>query len=164
MVYVMQLSFLRGKMSDLTDLYQELILDHCRHPRHFGVLESATNIAQGINPICGDKLQVFLMMNNDRIENIQFTGQGCALCISSASIMSEQLHGKSTKEALDLFHLFHQLFSENYSQDKIEKLGKSKVFSTVKNYPIRVKCTTLPWHTMKAALQNSSTPVSTEKD
>jgi nitrogen fixation NifU-like protein len=151
-------------MSDLTDLYQELILDHCRHPRHFGELANATNIADGINPICGDKIKVFLIINNDRIENIQFTGQGCALCISSASIMSEQLQGKSTKEAFALFHLFHQLFSENYSQDKIETLGKSKVFSTVKNYPIRVKCTTLPWHTMKAALQRPSTPVSTETD
>jgi nitrogen fixation NifU-like protein len=151
-------------MTDITDLYQELILDHSRHPRHFGPLENATNVAEGINPICGDNIKVFIILKNENLENIQFAGHGCALCISCASIMSEQLHGKSKKEALAQFSLFHQLFTAHSCEENIEQLGKSKVFSSVKNYPSRIKCTTLPWHTMKAALNKSTTHISTEHD
>ncbi len=149
-------------MNDLSLLYQEVILDHCRHPRHFGELPNATHHAQGLNPFCGDEIAIALNISKNKIHDIQFTGKGCAICMASASLMCEQLQDKSFEEMQELFELFVNQFQDK-PQDKIEKLGKSQVLANVKHFPMRVKCATLPWHAAKAALLNQSR-ITTEGD
>ena len=146
-------------MSDLRDLYQEVILDHNRAPRNFGPLPSANRKAEGHNPLCGDRVSVFLQVENDRIANIAFQGSGCAISTASASLMTEALKGKSVAEARGLFHGFHDLLTANGDADG---LGKLAVFAGVREYPIRIKCATLAWHAVQAALDQQDHPVSTE--
>jgi nitrogen fixation NifU-like protein len=150
-------------MSDLRDLYQELILDHTKRPRNFGRLETANCQADGYNPLCGDRVTVFLNVENDVVRDIRFQGSGCAISTASASMMTESLKGKTIGEAKTLFARFHELLTGQSEQlPDVEALGKLAVFSGVKEFPIRVKCATLAWHTMNAALSHQQQPVSTE--
>jgi len=148
-------------MSDLRELYQEVILDHNRNPRNFGTLENANRDAEGHNPLCGDQVSVTLRIEGDRIEDIAFRGSGCAISTASASLMTESLKGKSLREARELFRGFHDLVTTGANAGEVE-LGKLAVFGGVKEYPIRVKCATLAWHAVQAALDQQDHPVSTE--
>lgn len=148
-------------MSDLRDLYQEVILDHNRTPRNFGRLANANRESEGHNPLCGDRVSIFLHMEEDRIEDIAFQGSGCAISTASASLMTEALKGKTVEEARDLFHGFHALVTTG-GDGNSEQLGKLAVFAGVREYPIRVKCATLAWHAVQAALDQKDHPVSTE--
>ncbi|MFP5287887.1 MAG: Fe-S cluster assembly sulfur transfer protein SufU [Thermoanaerobaculia bacterium] len=146
-------------MSDLRDLYQEVILDHNRAPRNFGTLANANRESEGHNPLCGDRVKIFLHVAGDRIEGIAFQGSGCAISTASASLMTEALKGKSVEEARRLFHGFHGLLTAGGEADG---LGKLAVFAGVREYPIRIKCATLAWHAAQAALDQKDHPVSTE--
>jgi nitrogen fixation NifU-like protein len=150
-------------MSDLRDLYQELILDHTKHPRNFGKVEGATSQADGHNPLCGDRVRVFLRIENDVVTGISFEGSGCAISTASASMMTEGLKGKNIAEVRKLFHQFHELLTNDSGRlPDLDALGKLAVFSGVKEFPVRVKCATLAWHTMNAALDHQEQQVSTE--
>lgn len=150
--------------ADLRDLYQEIILDHTKRPRNFRRLEQPDRVAKGVNPLCGDKVEVFIKMNNDVIEDITFQGAGCSISTASASLMTQMLKGKTIAEARELFDHFHELVTGKTKDPTFhKKLGKLLVFSGVCEYPVRVKCATLPWHTLKAALEGQADePVSTE--
>ena len=148
-------------MSELRDLYQEVILDHNRRPRNFGALPSANHQAEGYNPLCGDKVTVFLDLEGGRIQDIAFQGAGCAISTASASLMTEALKGRTAEEAREIFQGFHGLVTTGEGEDS-EDLGKLAVFSGVREFPMRVKCATLAWHTLLAALDEKSQPVSTE--
>ena len=148
-------------MSELHELYQQLIIDHGRKPRNFGVLTGANHIKEGVNPLCGDKLIVYVLEKDGIIEHIQFVGEGCAISTASASLMTQYLKGKSVDEARDIFHDFHQLVTQG-QENLEERLGKLAVLKGVCEYPARVKCATLCWHTLMAALENRQEPVSTE--
>jgi len=141
-------------MSDLMDLYQEIILDHNRQPRNFGTLPECDHEAAGYNPLCGDKLNVYLTVVGDVIEDIRFDGSGCAISKASASLMTEAVKGKSMAEAEALFGGFHELLTGDPSVrgEASEELGKLAVFEGVREFPVRVKCATLAWHTLQAAL------------
>ena len=149
-------------MSDLRDLYQEVILDHNRVPRNFGKLENANRQAEGHNPLCGDRVSVFLHVEGDRIEGIAFQGSGCAISTASASLMTEALKGRTVEEARRLFHGFHDLLTIGGGGGDADDLGKLAVFAGVREYPIRIKCATLAWHAVQAALEQQDHPVSTE--
>ncbi len=150
-------------MSDLRELYQEMILEHGRHPRHCGVMPHANRQAKGFNQLCGDQLTLYLEIENNRIKDISFTGSGCAISIASASLMSETLKGKNEQEAMLFFQFFHQLLTaENGTRNLLKEAEKLAVFSGVKAYPARVKCATLAWHTLQAALNQQKEAVSTE--
>jgi nitrogen fixation NifU-like protein len=151
-------------MSDLRELYQEVILDHGRKPRNFGALPDANREAHGHNPLCGDKLDVHLKVHNGIVEDVKFEGAGCAISVASASLMTEALKGKTEAEARAMFETFHALITseEGIDLDQLEKLDKLAVFSGVRDYPLRVKCATLGWHTMNAALENTGETVVTE--
>ena len=149
-------------MTDLQDLYQELILDHGRRPRNFKPLEGATRSAEGYNPLCGDKVKVYVKMDGDIIKDISFEGAGCAISTASASIMTETLKGKTRAEAEELFQTFHDLVTGQKAQLDAPELGKLAVFSGVSEFPIRVKCATLSWHTLRAALNGAGEVISTE--
>jgi nitrogen fixation NifU-like protein len=146
--------------SDLNDLYQETIIDHSKRPRNKGVLEHATHHAEGYNPLCGDRVTIELKLEEGRISGVGFQGSGCAISTASASLMTEALRGKTPEEAEQSFEKFHGMLTE----DKLPAadLGKLAVFSGVRQYPMRVKCATLAWHTLRAALQGEAKPVSTE--
>jgi nitrogen fixation protein NifU and related proteins len=153
-------------MSELRELYQEVILDHNRRPRNFGTLPSANHQAEGYNPLCGDKVTVFLDLEDDRdgprIRDVAFQGTGCAISTASASLMTEALKGKTAEEARAIFHGFHGLVTTGEGEDS-DELGKLAVFSGVREFPMRVKCATLAWHTLLAALdEKAREPVSTE--
>lgn len=146
-------------MDDLRELYQEVIFDHYRKPRNFGRLEHANRHAQGFNPLCGDKVTVYLDVENGIIRNASFEGAGCAISTASASLMTEMLKGRSADEAEQLMQDFHRMVTgESLNQE----LGKLEVLAGVREFPQRVKCATLAWHTMKAALENQPQSVSTE--
>jgi nitrogen fixation NifU-like protein len=150
-------------MSDLRELYQELIIDHSKRPRNFRVLEAANRKSEGYNPLCGDKVTVFLELENDRVKNISFQGSGCAISTASASVMTESVKGKTLPEAEALFEVFHNLVTgKPPTAGKAPELGKLAVFSGVSEFPVRVKCATLPWHTLHVALQGKGETVSTE--
>ena len=149
-------------MTDLRDLYQELILDHGRRPRNFKPLEGATRSAEGYNPLCGDKVKIYVKMDGDIIKDISFEGAGCAISTASASIMTETLKGKTRAEAEELFQTFHDLVTGQKAQLDAPELGKLAVFSGVSEFPIRVKCATLSWHTLRAALNGAGEIISTE--
>ena len=148
------------------DLYQETILDHSKRPRNCHTMDDANREAEGYNPLCGDKLKLFLKMEDDIVKDVSFTGSGCAISTASASLMTESLKGKTRDQALQLLDKFHELLTTDsaVSQD----LGKLVVFCGVRDYPVRVKCATLAWHTLKSVLNNapelvkSTEPVSTE--
>jgi nitrogen fixation protein NifU and related proteins len=137
---------------ELTDLYRDVILDHNRKPRNFGPLEQANALAEGFNPLCGDRLTVRLNLADDRIENIRFEGQGCAISTASASLMTEAVKGKTRGEALALFDRVHRLLTDDAAG--AEDLGKLAALSGVREYPARVKCASLCWHTLASALKS----------
>jgi nitrogen fixation NifU-like protein len=146
--------------SDLNDLYQETIIDHSKRPRNKGTLDQATHRAEGYNPLCGDRVTIEIKVEDARIIGISFQGAGCAISTASASLMTEALRGKTSEEAEQAFEKFHDMLTE----DKLPApdLGKLAVFSGVRQYPMRVKCATLAWHTLRAALHGEGQPVSTE--
>lgn len=150
-------------MSDLRELYQEVILDHNKKPRNFHKMEDANHCAEGYNPLCGDQLQVFVKTDGDKIQDISFEGHGCAISTASASLMTSSLKGKSTGEALNLFDKFHHMVTGEVGTEPDPDLGKLSVFAGVCEFPSRVKCASLAWHTMKSALTSGGT-VSTEGD
>ena len=142
-------------MTDLSALYQEMILDHYKRPRNFKRLEPATHHAEGMNPLCGDQLELFVRLDDgDRIAEIGFQGSGCAISQASASIMTETVKGRSRAEAVAAFEVFHRLVTGRSEVD-LEDLGKLAVFSTVSRFPVRIKCASLAWHTLRAALEGS---------
>jgi len=148
--------------SDLGDLYQEVILDHNRRPRNFGELPAAARRADGHNPLCGDKVTVYLDLDGDVVRDVRFQGSGCAISKASASMMTESLKGKSRAEIEKLFQAFHRLLTEDGAEADPGVLGKLVVFSGVREFPIRVKCATLAWHTLRAALEDARDVASTE--
>ena len=148
-------------MSDLSELYQAVILDHNARPRNWGTLDGATHHADGYNPLCGDKLRVYLLVTDDTIQDVKFEGSGCAISKASASLMTASLKGKTTSEAQDLFHKFHDLVTTDAEAD-LDELGKLAVFSGVREFPARVKCATLCWHTAVGALDGDADGVTTE--
>ena len=153
-------------MSDLRDLYQEVILDHSKRPRNFRSMADPTRRAEGYNPLCGDRETVFVDMDGDVVKDVSFQGAGCAISTASASMMTESVKGRTRAEAESLFERFHDLIvgRGGESGDESSQLGKLAVFSGVREYPVRVKCATLPWHTLKAALDGDGGKVSTEDE
>ena len=150
-------------MSDLRELYQEVILDHNKSPRNFHKLDHSNHQAEGYNPLCGDKLTVYLKTDGDQISDISFEGSGCAISKASASIMTSFLKGKSVHEAEDVFEKFHKMVTGEVGLSADPALEKLGIFAGVAEFPSRVKCATLAWHTMKSALEGGKT-VSTEGD
>ncbi|HBG31416.1 SUF system NifU family Fe-S cluster assembly protein [Candidatus Macondimonas diazotrophica] len=146
---------------DLRELYQDVIVDHNRNPRNFHPLEGAVRIAEGYNPLCGDKLSVYARIDDGRITDVSFVGSGCAISTASASLMTEAVKGKTVAEAEALFADMHELLTGKTAADP-GRLGKLAALAGVKDYPARVKCATLSWHTLHAALQGDLTPVRTE--
>jgi nitrogen fixation NifU-like protein len=144
-------------VSDLRELYQEVIFDHNRNPRNFGKLADANRHADGNNPLCGDKLSLYLKIDNDVITDIRFEGMGCAISTASASLMTERLKGMKVADAEALFHKFHAVVTEDGKDTAGPDLGKLSVLTGVREYPARVKCATLAWHTLEAALHNQET-------
>jgi len=142
------------------DLYQEIILDHSKRPRNHHSMEHADREAEGYNPLCGDKLKLFLKIENNIVQDASFIGAGCAISTSSASLMTESIKGKTREEALKLLEQFHELLTTDVSVSK--ELGKLVVFCGVRDYPARVKCATLAWHTLKNALDGAAEPASSE--
>lgn len=149
-------------MSDVRQLYQDLILDHGKKPRNFRKLEDANLSAEGFNPLCGDKVTVYLKVEDGIVKDIAFQGSGCAISTASASIMTQALKGKTTAEAEALFDRFHRMLTGRSEVPGGAELGKLAVFSGVPEFPVRVKCATLVWHTLHAALAGQGEPVSTE--
>ena len=148
---------------DLRDLYQEVILDHNKRPRNFRVPDPVNRKAEGYNPLCGDKITVFLYVDGDVIKDLGFQGTGCAISKASASMMTDALKGKTLAEADAFFERFHNMLTVPATPDaEIEGLGKLGVLSGVREYPMRVKCASLAWHTMKAAMKAEHEVVSTE--
>jgi nitrogen fixation NifU-like protein len=147
---------------DLKDLYRDVIVDHNRSPRNFREIDPPRRVADGYNPLCGDKLRVYLRLDGDTIEDVAFEGSGCAISVASASLMTEILKGKSEAEALDLFKRMHGLLTgAEGSRDDLQSFGKLAALSGVREYPTRVKCASLCWHTMKSALTDGGS-VTTE--
>lgn len=146
-------------MSDLRELYQEVIVDHNRNPRNFGRPEGTNREAQGYNPLCGDKVTVYLRVENGVVADAAFEGSGCAISTASASLMTEALKGKTEAEAERLFEDFHGMVAGSGSHPD---LGKLEVLSGVREFPARIKCATLAWHTLDAALKGKAEPVKTE--
>ena len=150
-------------MSDLEELYQEVILDHNRRPRNFQRLTDANREAAGHNPLCGDQVHVYLKVDDQEIiQDISFEGSGCAISTASASIMTETIKGKSLDQVQKLFDTFRSLVTGKAAASPDVELGKLAVFHGVSEFPVRVKCATLAWHTLQAALKQQATPVSTE--
>lgn len=149
-------------MFDLKDLYQEVIVDHNRSPRNFGELEPPGRKLEGFNPLCGDRLTLYLDQDGDRISDIKFNGSGCAISIASASLMTEGVKGKSVQEAETVFADFHELLTCADLDIDMTRMGKLAVLAGVRDYPSRVKCATLCWHTLHALLAGDDAPVSTE--
>ncbi len=146
---------------DIRDLYQEVIIDHNRHPRNFHEITAPCSQAQGFNPLCGDKITLYLKLEGDLIQDIGFQGEGCAISTASASLMTEALKGKTVTEAKTLFHEFHTAMMGATSETD-PQLGKLEVLMGVKAYPVRVKCATLAWHTFQSALEQSGQVATTE--
>lgn len=151
-------------MSDLRDLYQDIIVDHSKSPRNCRVLKGDSLSAEGFNPLCGDHVTIYVEMDGDRVKDISFQGNGCAISTASASLLTEMLKGKTRTEAEALFENFHDVVTGVPHADKPGEpaLGKLAAFSGVSQFPLRVKCATLVWHTLKAALNKIQDPVSTE--
>ena len=149
---------------DLQDLYRELILDHARHPRHFGKLASCTHSAEGINPLCGDKLRLYLQIGaGETIDDIAFEGSGCAISMASASLLAETLAGRRVTDAMQLFEtVTARLSGKGRPQDAAIELGKLGALDGVRDYPSRVKCATLAWHAFRSAIEEQPVPATTE--
>jgi len=149
-------------MPGLRDLYQEVILEHSKAPRNYRRPVEVSQEAEGFNPLCGDRFTVYLNLEGERIQDIGFQGSGCAISKASASMMTQAVKGKSKQEAQKLFQAFHRLVTTGDANGNREELGKLEVFSGVSEFPVRVKCATLAWHTLEAALEGKQNPVSTE--
>jgi nitrogen fixation NifU-like protein len=150
-------------MADLRELYQEVILDHSKTPRNHRRIEDADRSAEGHNPLCGDRLTIFVRQDGDSVTEISFEGSGCAISMASASMMTQALGGRSTDEIQRIFENFHALVTGKLDAGEApERLGKLSVFAGVGEFPVRVKCATLAWHTLRAALAGAGQPVSTE--
>ena len=147
---------------DLSDLYQETILDHCKHPRNFHEMPQASCSAQGHNPLCGDQLKLFLLTDGDVVKDISFVGSGCCISKASASILTESVKGKSKREIKELFKKVHAMVTTGKAPS--EPIGKLAVFAGVHKFPARVKCAILSWHAVMAALEGKAEPVSTETE
>ncbi len=142
-------------MSELSELYQQVILDHNKKPRNFRRLEGANHIAEGYNPLCGDQLTVYLDLEADDVREISFEGSGCAISKAAASMMTQAVKGKSKQEVEQLFTEFHQMVTGELDEENTKnQLGNLKIFAGVRDFPVRVKCATLSWHTLRAALNN----------
>jgi len=151
-------------MSDLRELYQEVILDHSRRPRNFREEPGANRRAEGYNPLCGDKATVYLTLEGDVLRDVSFVGKGCSISTASASMMTESLKGKTRAEAEALFQRFRGLLTGEPAAAGAPELGKLQVFSGVCEFPVRIKCASLPWHTLHAALAGEGSQVSTESE
>ncbi len=149
-------------MSDLRELYQQVILDHNKNPRNFHEMADATAKVDGYNPLCGDHYTIFVKVDGDTIQEVSFTGSGCAISKASASVMSSTVKGKSREEAARLFETFHNLVTGDAGGRSAEDLGRLAAFSGVSEFPARVKCATLAWHTLKSGLEGTEAKVSTE--
>lgn len=149
-------------MSDLRSLYQEIILEHNKSPRNFKKLEGANRVLEGFNPLCGDHYTLYLKLEGDTIVDVAFQGAGCAISKASASVMTTLVKGKSVEEARSMFTTFHDLVTGTLKDISFDHLGKLAAFSGVSEFPARVKCASLAWHTMRNALDASSGTVSTE--
>ncbi len=149
-------------MADLRDLYQEVILEHSKQPRNYRELGDANHKAEGYNPLCGDHFTVYLKMDGEKIQDVGFQGSGCAISKASASMMTQSVKGKTLAEAEKIFEQFHKLVTGAERNGNREELGKLAVFSGVSEFPVRVKCATLAWHTLHAALEGKQETISTE--
>jgi nitrogen fixation NifU-like protein len=149
-------------MSELTDLYQEVVLDHSKRPRNFGPLPEETHRAEGLNPLCGDRITVHARVDEGRLSDIRFEGTGCAISRASASVMTGLVKGKSPAEIDAMFQAFHRLVTEGPRPGEEESMGKLAVFAGVHEFPARVKCASLAWHALRQALDGGKDPVSTE--
>jgi len=142
-------------MSELSELYQQFILDHNKKPRNFHKLERANRTAEGYNPLCGDQLSVYLQVEDDEVIDVSFEGSGCAISKASASMMTQAVKGKNKREAELLFDEFHRMVTGRLNEEsEPNQLGRLKIFAGVRDFPVRVKCASLPWHTLHAALNN----------
>ena len=149
-------------MSELSELYQQVILDHNKKPRNFHKLETANRTAEGYNPLCGDQLNIYLQVEDDQVKDVSFEGSGCAISKASASMMTQAVKGKSKQEAELLFDEFHRMVTGRLNEEsEPNQLGRLTIFAGVRDFPVRVKCATLAWHTLHAALNNLQT-ISTE--
>jgi nitrogen fixation NifU-like protein len=148
-------------MTRIHELYQQIILDHNRSPRNFRAMPDATRSVEGFNPLCGDHYRIYLKLDGEKITDISFEGAGCAISKSSASVMSQMLKGKTRAEAEELFHAFHAVVT-GQGEGEMERLGKLAAFAGVSEFPARVKCASLAWHTMHAALTGEADQISTE--
>jgi nitrogen fixation NifU-like protein len=150
-------------MSELDELYQEVILDHNKSPRNFRTIENADRKAQGYNPLCGDQLTVYLKLENGMIKDISFQGSGCAISKASASMMTAELKGKTETQAQELFENVHKMLTgESKAQDRGKSVGKLEILSGVCKFPARVKCASLAWHTVNSALKEAAKIATTE--
>ena len=147
---------------DLKDLYRDVIVDHNRQPRNFGKLEPSDAHADGHNPLCGDRLTMYVKLDGDRIADVKFDGAGCAISVASASLLTEAVKGKTRGEVNALYREIHDLLTKQETQADLAKLGKLAALSGVREFPARVKCASLCWHTLNAALAHESAPVTTE--
>jgi len=149
-------------MSELSELYQQVILDHNKKPRNFRKLETANHSAEGYNPLCGDQLTIYINLEDDQVKEVGFEGSGCAISKAAASMMTQAVKGKSKEEVENLFQEFHSMVTGELNEETEENsLGNLKIFAGVREFPVRVKCATLAWHTLHAAL-NQEAQVSTE--
>lgn len=151
-------------MNDLRELYQQVILDHSKKPRNFRQIEAATHHAEGYNPLCGDRISVYVTLEGDTVTDVSFTGSGCAICTASASMMTQSVKEKTTGQIQALFTKFRNLLTGATEADQAsDDLDKLTVFAGVREFPMRVKCATLPWHTVKAAIEQHDDVISTEE-
>lgn len=149
-------------MSDLREIYQDVILDHYRKPRNFSQLDGASHHAKGHNPLCGDRVDIYLRIDDGIVQEVTFQGAGCAISTASASLMTEAVKGKEIEEVQSLFGTFHRMVTEPPDEDEAPDLGKLEALSGVRDLPVRIKCATLSWHTLQAALAQKNDVSSTE--
>jgi nitrogen fixation NifU-like protein len=149
-------------VDDLQELYRQVILDHNRNPRNFGELEGATRVVAGVNPLCGDKMTLYVRLSDGRVADIMFQGTGCAISVASSSLMTERVKGTSVPEAMALFDKLHDLLTAAHPSEPDESLDKLAALAGVREYPSRVKCASLGWHALRSALADDATKVTTE--
>lgn len=149
-------------LDQIRDLYQEVVFDHNRNPRNFRIMDDATRKIDGYNPLCGDKITLYIKLKEGVIEDVSFQGSGCAISTASASLLTEMVRGHTEEQAHELFELFHKITTGHDDRNDLEKLGKLTVLAGVRAYPARVKCATLAWHSLEAALKEEAESVTTE--
>lgn len=149
-------------LDQIRDLYQEVVFDHNRNPRNFRVMEDATRTIEGFNPLCGDRITLYVKVVDGIIDDVSFQGSGCAISTASASLMTEIVRGQSEEQAHALFDLFHRITTGQEEDANLDAIGKLAVLAGVRAYPARVKCATLPWHSLEAALKGEAASISTE--